>query len=129
MLRDQRARLSGTACVLVGVAVVLVFGSSCGGRSSNAAAWVSCPPPPDSAADVRRFRVKGGETCGHARRVLGYTDFGHEGECSPCHYLGYTCRQLPGGLKRNSSGGSYYTYQDDLCVSGQRRASWRIVFH
>src|SRR5438132_825593 len=120
MLRDQRARLSGTACVLVDVAVVLVAASSCGGRSSHAA-WVSCPRPADSAADVRRFRVKGGETCAHARRVLGYTDFGHEGECSPCHYLGYTCRQLPGGLKRNSSGGSSYTYEDDLCVSGQRQ--------
>jgi hypothetical protein len=114
--------------VLVGV-VVLAVASSCGGRSSHTAAWVSCPRPP-GRADVRRFRVEGGETCGHARRLLGYTAFGHEGGCGrTCHYLGFTCGERPGGLERNSSGGSYYTYVDEWCARGPRRATWRIVFH
>jgi len=112
-----------------GAAALLVLASSCGGHASHAAAWLSCPRPP-SDADIRQFRVKGGETCAHANRVLGYTAFGHEGSCGDaCHYLGYTCRQLPGGLKSNSSGGSYYTYEDDSCVRGQRHAAWRIVYH
>jgi hypothetical protein len=128
-LRDQHARLSGTACVLVGV-VVLAVASSCGGQSSQAAAsWTSCPRPP-GGADVRNFRVKGGETCAHARRVLDYTAFGHEGGCGRgCHYLGFTCQERPGGLKRVPGGGSTYTYSDDSCTRGSRQAEWRIVFH
>jgi hypothetical protein len=79
---------------------------------------------------VRQFRVKGGETCRHAKRVLDYTAFGHEGGCGrACHYLGFTCQERPGGLEHNSSGGSYYTYVDDSCARGQRHANWRIVFH
>ena len=118
----------GTACVLVGI-VVLVVASSCAGRSSHAAEWRSCPRPP-GGADVRQFRVRGAETCGHARRVLGYAAFGHEGGCGrACHYLGFTCQERPGGLKRNSSGGSYYTYVDESCARGSRHAAWRIVFH
>ena len=113
------------ACMLIGAAV-LVTGSSCGRRSTHAV-WISCPRPP-SAADIRRFRVTGGEKCGHARLVLDYTAFGHEGGCGDaCHHLGYTRYERPGGLERNSSGGSYYTYVDDRCVRGSRRAAWRIV--
>jgi hypothetical protein len=124
---ERVAPASYVSCVLVGI-VVLVIASSCGGRSSHVE-WVSCPRPP-GGADVRQFRVKGGETCGHARRVLGYTAFGHEGGCGDaCHYLGFICRDRPGGLKRNSSGGSYYTHVDDWCARGPRRAAWRIVFH
>jgi hypothetical protein len=74
--------------------------------------------------------VRGGETCSHGSRVLGYTAFGHEGSCGDaCRYLGYTCREHPGGLRSNSSGGSYYTYEDDACVRGPRQAAWRIVVH
>lgn len=115
-------------CGLVAVGALLL-GNSCGDHSSHASAWVSCPRP-SSAADIRRFRVKGGEACDHAKRVLGYAAFGHEGACGDaCHYLGYNCRDHPGGLKRNSSGGSYFTYVDDLCVRGSRQAAWRVVFH
>jgi hypothetical protein len=118
-------RLGSTlACALVGL-VILVAASSCGGTRHER--WVTCPRPPEGA-DVRQFRVKGGETCGHARRVLDYAAFGHEGECSPCSYLGFMCRERPGGLERNSFG-SYYTFSDDSCVHGPRRAAWRIVFH
>jgi hypothetical protein len=104
-----------------------------GGASHNsrtqAAEWASCPRPL-ARADVRQFRVKGGETCRHAKRVLDYTAFGHEGGCGrACHYLGFTCQERPGGLEHNSSGGSYYTYVDDSCARGQRHANWRIVFH
>ena len=103
--------------------------SGCGHHASRAAMWTSCPRP-SSAADIRQFSVSGGETCSHANRVLGYTAFGHEGSCGDaCRYLGYTCRQHPGGLKSNSFGGSYYTYEDDVCVRGQHQAAWRIVFH
>jgi hypothetical protein len=118
---------TGTACVFLGVSL-LAAASSCGNDASRAAKWHSCPRPP-SAADIRQFRVKSDQTCARARRVLGYTAFGHEGMCGPCHYLGFTCTQRAGGLKRNSFGGSYYTYEDDLCVRGPRRAAWRIVYH
>ena len=115
------------SCVLVGLVVVMIA-SACGGRSSHR--WVSCARPPGSAADVRDFKVNGGETCSHASRILGYTAFGHEGGCGDaCHYLGYTCRERPGGLKRSSGGGSFYTYVDDWCVRGSRHAAWRIIFH
>ena len=118
----------GAAGVLV-VVVVLLVASSCRGGSSHENAWVSCPPPA-GRADVRRFRVTGGETCSHARRVLAYTAFGHEGACGrSCHYLGFTCQDSPGGLEPTSFGGSYYTYEDDSCVRGPRRAAWRIVIH
>jgi hypothetical protein len=118
----------GTACVLVGI-VVLVAASSCGGGSSHAAAWVSCPRPL-GGANVRQFRVKGGERCRHAKRVLDYTAFGHEGGCGrACHYLGFICQEHPGGLEHNSTGGSYYTYEDDSCALGQLHAAWRILFH
>lgn len=95
--------------------------------SARAAAWLPCPRP-RSHADIRRFRVAGGETCAHARRVLDYAAFGHEGGCCPHQSLGFTCHDRPGGLERNSSGGGY-TYDDDWCVRGVRRAAWRIVFH
>src|SRR5436190_21700266 len=114
------AHASWGACLGVGLGLVLA--SACGGRSSS---WTSCPSPP-GRADIRHFKVQGGETCGHARRVLDYTAFGHEGGCGPCHYLSFTCEEHQGGLRRNSSGGSYYTYADDLCVQGDRRAAWTI---
>jgi hypothetical protein len=119
---------SSAACV-VGIVAIVCLSSCRGGESSHTAAWVSCPRPPGHA-DVRRFSVRGGETCSHARRVLGYTAFGHEGACGrACHYLGFTCRDDPGGLRRDQSGGSYYTYVDDWCTRGHRQATWRIVFH
>jgi hypothetical protein len=92
--------------------------------------WTPCAPPPsDAGADIRRFRVRGGETCSHAARVLGYTAFGHEGGCGDaCHYLGFVCQQRPGGLKSNSSDGSY-TFEDDTCARRRRQSAWRIVFH
>jgi hypothetical protein len=124
--RDDRASRSLT---FVG-GVLLAALSGCGHHhASRAQTWTSCPRP-SSAADIRQFRVRGGETCSHGSRVLGYTAFGHEGSCGDaCRYLGYTCREHPGGLRSNSSGGSYYTYEDDACVRGPRRAAWRIVFH
>jgi hypothetical protein len=115
--------------VVVGGALLATL-SGCGHHASRAVMLTSCPRP-SSAADIRRFRVRGGETCSHAGRVLGYAAFGHEGSCGDdaCHYLGYVCGQHPGGLKSNSSCGSYYTYEDDVCVRGPRQAAWRIVFH
>jgi hypothetical protein len=74
--------------------------------------------------------VSGGETCDHGKRVLDYAAFGHEGGCGDaCHYLGYTCREQPGGLRSNGSGGSYYAYVDDVCVRGPHQAAWRVVSH
>lgn len=115
--------------MVVGSALLATV-SGCGHHSSRAVTWTSCPRP-SSAADIRRFRVSGGETCRHAARVLGYTAFGHEGGCGNdgCHYLGYVCGDHAGGLKSNSYGGSYYTYEDDICARGPRRAAWRIVSH
>jgi hypothetical protein len=130
--RQQRqsnatAMLLGPSALVAGF--VLAGLSGCGHHASRVLLWTSCPRP-SSAADIRRFRVRGGETCSHANRVLGFTAFGHEGSCGDaCQYLGYRCRQQPGGLKSNGSGGSYYTYEDDACVRGQRQAAWRIVFH
>jgi hypothetical protein len=128
MAELRRAHLRGAVCALVGGATLLAA-SSCAGGSSHATAWTSCPRPAGTAADIRRFRVEGGETCRHANVVLGYAAFGHEGGCSPCHYLAYTCREVPGGLKHNSSGGSFYTYADFSCTRGGRRGAWRIAFH
>jgi hypothetical protein len=103
--------------------------SGCSHHASDAPPRTPCPRP-SIAADIRRFSVMGGETCRHANRVLGFTAFGHEGSCGDaCHYLGYTCRQRPGGLKSNGSGGSYYSYEDDTCIRGRLQAAWRIVFH
>jgi hypothetical protein len=79
---DQTSSLarpgSTLACALVGL-VILVAASSCGGTRHER--WVTCLRPPEGA-DVRQLRVKGGETCGHARRVLDYAAFGH-GRPSP----------------------------------------------
>jgi hypothetical protein len=126
--RGRRAHLQVTVRALVAGAV-LVAASGCGGHSSHAAAWTACPRP-SSHADIRRFRVRGGETCAKAKRILDWVSFGHEGSCGrACRHLGYTCSQVPGGLKREPSGGSTYTYSDDTCVRGERRAAWRIVFH
>jgi hypothetical protein len=126
--RAMRRRLRTSGFALVGGALLATL-SGCGHHASRAVMWTSCPRP-SSAADIRRFKVRGGEKCRHASRVLGYTAFGHEGSCGDaCGYHGYTCRQRPGGLKSNSSGGSYYTYEDDACVRGLRQAAWRIVAH
>jgi hypothetical protein len=120
--------LRGLVSTVVG-GFVLAGASGCGHHASGALPWTSCPRP-SSAADIRRFQVMGGETCHHGNRVLGFTAFGHEGSCGDgCHYLGYTCRQHPGGLKSNGFGGSYYTYEDDGCIRGHLQATWRIVFH
>lgn len=124
----RRLRLRRPALALFGAALLAPLGG-CGHHASRRLTWTPCPRPP-GAADIRRFRVRGGETCTHASQVLGYTAFGHEGSCGDaCHYHGYTCRQHPGGLKSNSSGGSYYTYENDACVRGSREAAWRIVLH
>jgi hypothetical protein len=124
----RRVKVRGHVLALVGAALLATL-SGCGHHASRAVTWTSCSRPP-GAADIRRFRVRGGETCSHANRVLGYTAFGHEGSCGDaCQYLGYICRQHPGGLKPNSYGGSYYTYEDDTCVRGARQAAWRIVVH
>jgi hypothetical protein len=91
--------------------------TACGDQAQHVSAWTACPRP-SSHADIQRFRVRGGETCAHASRVLNYAAFGHEGGCGTngCHYLGYTCGDRPGGLRSNSSGGSYFTYEDDFCT-------------
>ena len=36
---------------------------------------------------------------------------------------------IPADSNRTLFGGSYYTYEDDVCVRGQHQAAWRIVFH
>jgi hypothetical protein len=113
------------------VVALLCVGVACGCGSSEAtAAWTPCPRPA-SDADIRHFRVTGGETCSHAKRVLDWTAFGHEGMCgdSGCRYLGYVCRQRPGGLAPTDGGGSAYTYEDDSCVRGSHRGAWRIDYH
>jgi hypothetical protein len=90
---------------------------------------VACPKP-STDADVRQFRVRGGESCEQGRRVLTYAAFRHGGGCDRgCHHDGYTCLEHLGRLTQFPSGASLYTYVDDVCIRGRREAAWRIVFH
>lgn len=130
MRGDQRTRFQIVACALVAGAL-LGASAACGSASSKSTTtWTACPRPA-SHADIRRFRVAGGETCAHAKRLLDWTAFGHEGSCgnSGCHHLGYVCRQRAGGLVPTAGGGSTYTYEDDSCVRAERKGAWRVVFH
>src|SRR3954453_9938540 len=126
-LVDRRLRISG--CAIVASAVMGALGG-CGNHTQHDVAWRACPRP-TSAADIRRFRVRGGETCAHGKGILDYAAFGHEGMCGTdgCRYQGYTCRQQPGGLRANSTGGSDFTYEDAVCIRGRHEAAWRIVSH
>jgi hypothetical protein len=103
--------------------------SACGDRSPHADAWTPCSRPP-GAADIRQFRVRGDETCGHARRLLGYVASVQGGDCNRgCHHEGYTCLEHLVRFTQTLSGASVFTYVDDICARGTSRATWRIVFN
>jgi hypothetical protein len=119
---------AGRAGALVAVLGVLL-GSACGGRSPAAATWTACQRPAGDV-DIRQFRVRGGESCHHARRILGYATFGSEGGCRQgCRHEGYTCLEHLGRHTQQQSGRSLFTYVDDVCARDTREAAWRVVFH
>ena len=112
----------------IAVAVVVAgLGNACG-HSTHASAWTSCPPP-DGRADIRLFRVRGGETCEHARRVLTHVAFHSKGCAHGCRHDGYTCLEHLARHTQANSGLSLFTYVDDVCTRGDDQAAWRIVFH
>jgi hypothetical protein len=112
----------------VGVLTVALT-SACSGRSPHLDAWIACSRPP-GPADIRQFRVRGEETCDHARRLLGYVASAQGGDCNRgCRHEGYTCLEHLVRFTQTLSGASSFTFVDDVCAQGTRRAAWRIVFH
>ena len=90
--------------------------------------WAACPRPPGTV-DIRQFRIRGDESCDHAKRILGYAAYETEGSCDRgCRHEGYTCLEHLRRLTQNS-GLSLFTYVDDICTRDTRQARWRIVFH
>lgn len=126
---SEMGRTAGMSTALVGALGVLVGGAACGGRPSDATTWTTCPRPPGQV-DIRRFRVRGDESCNHARRILDYATFGSEGGCRQgCRHEGYTCLEHFGRNTQQLSGRSLFTYVDDVCAHDKREAAWRVVFH
>ena len=91
---------------------------------------MACTFGKQSGLDVRRFAVRGGETCVHARKLVVGVAQGFEGGCgASCRVLGFTCHERPGTLAHYPPGqgtGTYYVYSRIHCSRDTLQARWRV---
>jgi hypothetical protein len=129
MSRAGRIRNVGAAAAIAAAAALLASACAHGTAKTNVARDTACRwhNPPGYTLVIRRFRVSGGETCAHAKKLVLGVEEERQGGCAHCTVHGFVCVRRPGGLTSKGNGPTYYSHDDVHCSRGAWRASWRTL--